>query len=40
MPTLSIAAAVPAAAKAIPVIKTGQALMSLRDSGYSLPTAR
>lgn len=40
MTKLTLASAsMPAAADAIPVIQTGQALMSLRDSGYSLPTA-
>lgn len=28
-----------ATAQRLPMIQTGQALMSLRDSGYSLPTA-
>jgi hypothetical protein len=40
MTQLTLAASAPTPElEAIPVIQTGQALMSLRDSGYSLPTA-
>ena len=39
MSTLKLAPDLHASAARLPMILTGQALMSLRDSGFSLPTA-